>query len=140
MRVLGAVPGLMLTGEVSPDDGADAVLEFAGSSARVAVQVKSRANAATAWRLVRDAAARPGTRFVLVAGESTADARRILESTEIGVVDGLGNAHIDCRGCWFIWRAPTAAGPARAAGREGRGGGAGAAGASGAQLAGPRVG
>jgi len=98
MRVLGAVPGLMLTGEVSPDDGADAVLEFAGSSARVAVQVKSRASAATAWRLVHDAAARPGTRFVLVAGESTADARRILREHGIGVVDGLGNAHIELPG------------------------------------------
>lgn len=98
-RVLTAVPGLAVTAEaVRADGGVDAVLEFAGSAARVVVQVKSRASAATAWQLVHDAAARQGARFLLVAGETTADARRILREHGIGVLDGLGNAHVELPG------------------------------------------
>ena len=98
-RVLTAVPGLAVTAEeIGPDGGVDAVLEYAGSVARVAVQVKSRASAATAWQLVHDAAARTGTPILLIAGEATADARRILREHGIGVVDGLGNAHLELPG------------------------------------------
>ena len=98
-RVLSVVPGLSLVAEaVGADDGVDGVLEFAGTRERVALQVKSRANAATAWQLVRNAADRPGRPVVLVAGESTADARRILREHGIGIVDRLGNAHIELPG------------------------------------------
>lgn len=58
-RVLSVVPGLSLVAEaVGADGGVDGVLEFAGARERVALQVKSRANAATAWQLVRNAADR----------------------------------------------------------------------------------
>ena len=98
-RVLSVVPGLSLVAEAAgADDGVDGVLEFAGTRERVAFQVKSRANAATAWQLVRTAADRPGRPVVLVAGESTADARRILREHGIGIVDSLGNAHIELPG------------------------------------------
>jgi hypothetical protein len=98
-RVLSAVPGLSLIPEAAgADDGVDGVLEFAGTAERVAFQVKSRANAAIAWQLVHEAAARPGRPVVLVAGESTADARRILREHGIGLVDSLGNAHIELPG------------------------------------------
>lgn len=36
--------------------------------------------------------------MVLVAGESTADARRILRERGIGMVDSRGNAHIELPG------------------------------------------
>lgn len=74
------------------------MLEFAGTRERVAFQVKSRANAAIAWQVVYEAAARPGRPVVLVAGESTADARRILREHGIGMVDSRGNAHIELPG------------------------------------------
>lgn len=98
-RVLGVVPGLSLTAEtVRADDGVDGVLEFGGTRERVVFQVKSRASAATAWQLVREAVGRPDRPAVLVAGESTADARRILREHGIGMVDSLGNAHIELPG------------------------------------------
>ncbi len=98
-RVVDAVPGLSLTAETARgDDGVDGVLEFADTRKRVALQVKSRANAATAWQLVREAAGRLDRPVVLVAGESTADARRILREHGVGLLDGLGNAHIELPG------------------------------------------
>jgi hypothetical protein len=98
-RVLDAVPGLSLTAETArADDGVDGVLEFAGTRERVAFQVKSRANAATAWQLVRETAGRLDRPVVLVAGESTADARRILREHGVGFLDSLGNAHIELPG------------------------------------------
>lgn len=98
-RVLDAVPGLSLSAKtVRADDGVDGVLEFAGTRKRVAFQVKARANAATAWQLVREVAGRLDMPVVLVAGESTADARRILREHGIGFVDSIGNAHIEMPG------------------------------------------
>jgi hypothetical protein len=98
-RVLDAVPGLSVAVEtVRADDGVDGVLEFAGRRERVALQVKSRANASSAWQLVREAAGRPDRPVVLVAGESTADARRILSEHGVGLLDGLGHAHIELPG------------------------------------------
>ena len=61
-RVLGVVPGLSLTAETArANDGVDGVLEFAGTRERVAFQVKSRANAATAWQLVRESTGQPAS-------------------------------------------------------------------------------
>jgi hypothetical protein len=37
-------------------------------------------------------------RWLLVAGETTAEARQILQEHGIGLVDGLGNAHIELPG------------------------------------------
>ncbi|HET9895420.1 MAG TPA: hypothetical protein VFQ44_10845 [Streptosporangiaceae bacterium] len=98
-RVLDAVPGLSLTAQAARgDDGVDGVLQFAGAQERVAFQIMSRANAATAWQLVHQVAGRLDRPVVLVAGESTADARRILREHGIGFLDGLGNAHIELPG------------------------------------------
>lgn len=98
-RALAAVPGLAVTAEaVRADGGVDAVLEFAGAATRVAVQVKSRASAAAAWQLVQYAAAQQGVPVLLVAGETTADARRILREHGIGILDSLGNAHVELPG------------------------------------------
>jgi IclR helix-turn-helix domain len=102
LRILRAVPGLVVTAEPTARDcGTDAVLEFAGSETQVAVQVKSRANAATAWQLGREADARPDIPMLLIAGETTAEAREILQQHGIGVIDGLGHAHIELPGLLF---------------------------------------
>jgi hypothetical protein len=102
LRILRAVPGLAVTAEPAETDrGADAVLGFAGSETQVAVEVKARANAATAWQLAREAGARPDTPMLLIAGETTTEAREILQQHGIGVIDGLGHAHIELPGLLF---------------------------------------
>lgn len=65
------------------------------------MEIKRRANAATAWQLVHDAALDPEMPMLLIAGETTGDARRILTDHEIGFIDGLQNAHIELPGLMF---------------------------------------
>ncbi|HEV8064431.1 MAG TPA: restriction endonuclease, partial [Acidimicrobiales bacterium] len=99
LRVLRGIPGL--TVDVEPgfhDRGVDAVLSFAGGHERVAVQFKKHANSATAWQLVQLAQAQPDVALLLIADETTVQTREILEEHGIGVVDGLGNAHIELPG------------------------------------------
>lgn len=102
LRVLRAIPGLTVeTERRHADRKVDAVLEFAGNRAPIFVEVKKRASAATAWQLVQYAEAFPGTPLLLIAGETTAEARQILADHGIAVVDGLGNAHIELPGLLF---------------------------------------
>jgi hypothetical protein len=102
LRILRAVPGLAVTAEpAKADRGIDAVLGFAGSETQVAVQVKARANAATAWQLAREVDARPDIQMLLIAGETTTEAREILQQHGIAVIDGLGHAHIELPGLLF---------------------------------------
>src|SRR5207253_9395144 len=53
---------------------------------------------ATAWQLVHEAEARPNTPLLLIADETTAEARAILEDHGIGVIDGLGHVHLELPG------------------------------------------
>ena len=53
---------------------------------------------ATAWHLVRQVAGRLDRPVVLVAGELTADAQWILRQHGIGLLDSLGNAHVELPG------------------------------------------
>jgi len=99
LRILRNLPGVAV--EEQPrgsDPGVDAILHFAGSHAPVAVETKRRANAATAWQLVQYADAHPDVALLLIADESTAEAREILGQHGVGVADGLGNAHIELPG------------------------------------------
>jgi hypothetical protein len=123
LRVLRVIPGMVVIAEPGgADRGIDAFLGFAGGRARVAVESKRRANAATAWQLVHEAAARPGTPLLLIADETTAEAREILGEHGIAVVDGLGNAHIELPGLLFHLEGrgrPQLARPARLTGKAG---------------------
>lgn len=102
LRILREIPGLAVIAEPGgADRGVDAILGFAGGRTRVAVEIKQRANAATAWLLIHKADARPDTPFLLVADETTTEARKILEDHGIAVIDGLGNAHIELPGLLF---------------------------------------
>jgi hypothetical protein len=121
LRVLREIPGLAVTAEPRRHDRRpDAVVGFAGGQARLDVEIKKRANAATAWQLVHQA--RQGTPLLLIADETTAEARAILEDHGIAVIDGLGNAHIELPGLLFHLegrRAPQHARPARLTGKAG---------------------
>jgi hypothetical protein len=102
LRILREIPGLTVVAEPGgADGGVDAILRFAGTRAPIAVEFKRRANPATAWQLVHFAEAQPNTPLLLIAGETTAEARKILEDHGIGIVDGLGNAHIELPGLLF---------------------------------------
>jgi len=101
LRILRQIPGLSVTRQPGGmDRRADAILRFAGTRRRIEVEFKQRVNAATAWQLRREADERPETPLLLIAGETTAEARRIL-GHRVAVVDGLGNAHIELPGLLF---------------------------------------
>ena len=101
LRVLRDIPGLSVTAEHEPGRDVDALLRFAGTHTPIAVEVKHRANAATARQFVHQAETRPDVPFLLVAGETTTEAREILRDNGIAVLDGLGNAHIELPGLLF---------------------------------------
>ncbi|MEX0687504.1 MAG: hypothetical protein WD072_02400, partial [Pirellulales bacterium] len=123
LRILREIPGMVVIAEPGgADRGIDAFLGFAGGRARVAVEIKQRASAATAWQLVHEADARPDTPLLLIADETTAEARAILGEHGIAVVDGLGNAHIELPGLLFHLEGrgrPQHARPARLTGKAG---------------------
>lgn len=99
-RILQQIPGVTAIAREprGPDRGVDAVLRFAGTRTRVAVETKQRANAATAWQLVQYADAHPDTPVLLIADDTTAEAREILKRHGVAVIDGLGNAHVELPG------------------------------------------
>ena len=102
LRVLREIPGLTVIAE--PGEAGrrvDAILRFAGREAPIAVEFKARANAATARQLVHEFATLAATPLLLVADETTVEARAILEEQGIGVIDGLGNAHLTLPGLLF---------------------------------------
>jgi hypothetical protein len=100
LRVLEHIPAIAaVPSEPSDSDRADAILRFAGSDYPVIIEVKNRGNAAAAWQLVRHLEAMPpDAHGVLIADETTADARSILQQHGAGVVDGLGNVHLELPG------------------------------------------
>ena len=101
LRILREIPGLAVTEPVGhPRDG-DGLVVFAGVKRPVVVEFKARANTATAWHLVNGPQRRAGTALVLIAGETTTDARRILSEHGIAFIDGSGNAHLELPGLLF---------------------------------------
>jgi len=102
LRVLREIPGLTVVAE--PGEAGrrvDAILRFADREAPITVEFKRRANAATARQLVHQSETLAETPLLMVAGETTAEARAILEEHGIGVIDGLGNAHLALPGLLF---------------------------------------
>ena len=111
LRILRDVPGVAVEKAGAAGRG-DAVIRFGPAAEAVAVEVKRRANAATAWQIAQQSRAAPDGNLLLVAGATTADAREILERHGVALVDGLGNAHVELPG--FVLH--TEAQPGRRAG------------------------
>ncbi|MEX2586449.1 MAG: hypothetical protein WD602_00440 [Actinomycetota bacterium] len=102
LRILREIPWLTVDADSGGTDrGVDAILTFADRQEEVVVDFKRRANAATAWQLVHYAEAHPERRHLLIAEETTEETRRILEDHGIGIIDGLGNAHLELPGLLF---------------------------------------
>jgi IclR-like helix-turn-helix domain-containing protein len=92
---------------------ADIVLRFAGSEYPVLVEVKNRGNAAAAWQMVHYLEALPGSHGILIADETTAEARSILRDHGVGLIDGLGNTHLELPGLLLHLEGKRAASPTR---------------------------
>ena len=104
LRILRDIPGLKVAGREPKQAGnhrANAILRFSGTRATLAVEAKRRVNAATAWQLVHKATERPDVHLLVVAGETTAEARQILQNHGLAFVDDLRNAHIALPGLYF---------------------------------------
>lgn len=102
LRILREIPGLTVVAKPGgTDHGVDAILRFGDREEEVAVEFKRRANVGTAWQLVHHAEAHPERRHLLIADQTTEETRRILEDHGIGVIDGLGNAHLELPGLLF---------------------------------------
>lgn len=99
LRILRALPGVTVEADRAPDKRADAVLYAAGTTTPLLLEVKRRVNAATARMIVeRSHGPRDDLPVLVVAAETTAEAREILRAAGVGVVDGDGNAHVELPG------------------------------------------
>lgn len=99
LRILRALPGLTAQADRAPEARADAMLHAAGTATPLLLEVKHRVNAATARIVAEQAGDGPGGFPVLVvAAETTVEAREILRAAGVGVVDGDGNAHVELPG------------------------------------------
>jgi len=104
LRILRDTPGLSVIRRECKQAGnhrADAIVRFAGTRANIAVEMKRRVNAAMAWQLVHKATEHPDVPVLVIAGETTAEARQILQNHGLALVDGLRNAHIALPGLYF---------------------------------------
>jgi hypothetical protein len=102
LRILRAIPGLTVVSHPAKRDrGADALVWSGNKRTRIGVECRLRANAAVAWELVHQAESHRKIPLLLIAGETTEQARAILREHGIAVVDGLGNAHIQLPGLLF---------------------------------------
>ena len=99
LRILRAIPDIeVLVEPVGLKRGIDALVMFAGTSVPIAIEFKARASAATAWHIVSVGRHHPELPLVLIASETTTEARRILSEHGIGFIDGLGNAQLELPG------------------------------------------
>jgi DNA-binding Lrp family transcriptional regulator len=104
LRILRDTPGLSVISRERKQAGnhrADALVRFAGTRANIALEMKRRVNAAMAWQLVHKATEHPDVPVLVIAGETTAEARQILQNHGLALVDGLRNAHIALPGLYF---------------------------------------
>lgn len=103
LRLLRSVPGVQaVETELPVENGRriDGVIWFSDRPAPVIFEVKRHANGATARQLIDYAGhlGGHGSGYILIAGDSTAEARALLAEHGIGLIDGLGNAHVELPG------------------------------------------
>lgn len=127
LRILRGIPDVTVVQEaLEGGRHVDAVLSFAGAHAKVAIEFKHNVNAATVWQFVELAKATPRVPLVVIADQTTADARKILQEHRIGVIDGSGNLHVELPGLLMhlegrrrLDRNPTDLPPTRLRGKAG---------------------
>jgi len=97
LRILRAIPGVEVIREPRGEGVGrpDFLLSAGGKGTRLVVEVKNRVSAATAQQLVEYARGLGARRLLVVAAETTADARGILADNHVALVDGLGHAHLE---------------------------------------------
>jgi hypothetical protein len=100
LRSVPGVHGVETQDSVSDGRRVDAIVRFSDRSTPVILEVKRHANAATARQLIDYAGHhdRDAAEYILVAGDSTTEARALLAEHGIGLIDGLGNAHVELPG------------------------------------------
>lgn len=98
LQILRGLPGVDAVVEPVADTAADAVLRLADRELPIAIKVRSRVNAATARQLVEGSVRAGGVSMLVVADETTADARVLLREHGIGLVDADGYAHVELPG------------------------------------------
>ena len=97
LRILRDIPGLEVRTDRAAAQGADAVIRSAGTQAPIAIEVKTRVNAANVHQIVHLAR---GTSIpvVVIAREMTDGAREALAAEGIGTIDGRGNIRLELPG------------------------------------------
>jgi hypothetical protein len=103
LQLLRSVPGIVAVETEAPvgkDRRVNGIVRFSDRRALVVFEVKRHANAATAWQLIDRTRhlGRDVDGYILIAGDSTAEARTLLAEHGIGLVDALGNAHVELPG------------------------------------------
>ncbi|WP_419945135.1 hypothetical protein [Candidatus Poriferisodalis sp.] len=91
------IPGLEVQTHRVEARGADAVIRGAGTQTPIAIEVKTRVNAANVHQIIHHAR---GTSMpvVVIAREMTDGAREALAAEGIGTIDGLGNICLELPG------------------------------------------
>ena len=97
LRILRDIPGLDIATGRPIGRGADAVIGGAGTQAPIALEVKTRVNAAIVHQIIHRAR---GTSMplVVIARDMTEGARAALAEEGIGTIDGLGNVRLELPG------------------------------------------
>jgi hypothetical protein len=99
-RVLAAIPGTEIVEEpsVTSDHRVDAIVTTSDRRYAIAIEARSRVNAATAHQLINRARQLGDMPLLVAAGQTTASARATLIEHGVAYVDAAGNAHVNMPG------------------------------------------
>ena len=97
LQILRGIPGLDVKTGGPVGDNADAVIRGAGTQTPIAIEVKTRVNAANVHQIIHHARGM-SMPMVVIARDMTEGARSALAAEGIGVIDGLGNVRLKLPG------------------------------------------
>ncbi|OIN81314.1 type IV toxin-antitoxin system AbiEi family antitoxin [Mycobacterium malmoense] len=103
VSILRDIPGVTIEATVDGGARADVVVRAGDVSHMVEVKARSSINVADARRLIDDARHLPRETYLLVvARNTTEEARRQLEDAGVAIIDAQGNMRVDMPGM-FLW-------------------------------------
>lgn len=116
-RILRAFRNAAVHGTAAAHDGPDFVIRFADREQPIVVETQRHLNVAAARQLANTTVGQK-LPLIVIATDATADARELLRSSGIGLIDGGGYAHVELPGLLLHVaeprpRATRQAGPAR---------------------------